>query len=338
MPPLTIEHIAALAGVSRSTVSRVLNNHARVSPDVRERVRQVIAEHGYTPHAAARSLAGSRTNVICLFSLRGAATIFSDQFIPPLVQGISEICNDRGYFLLLSMVQAEKAPALYQRIVRGSHCDGIITLASDVDDDLLALIVEDRTPFVLIGQHPRFPQVTSVDAENVAGARRATAHLLGLGHRRIATITGPLDTATGRDRRDGYLAALGKAGLASASEYIVEGDFKQETGQAAMQRLLALPEPPTAVFVASDSMAAGALSAIREAGLRVPGDIAVVGFDDSPIATLTSPTLTTVRQPIYQLGTEAARLLIEQLQDGQGQPLREHLPVEMVIRESCGAK
>ena len=338
MPPMTIEHIAALAGVSRSTVSRVLNNHPRVSPDVRERVRQVIAEHGYTPHAAARSLAGSRTNVICLFSLRGAATIFSDQFIPPLVQGISEICNERGYFLLLSMVQIEMATSLYQRIVRGSHCDGIITLASDVDDALLELIVEDRTPFVLIGRHPSFPQVTSVDAENVAGAQQATAHLVRLGHCRIATITGPLDAATGIDRRDGYLAALREAGLPTAPELIVEGTFGQESGHAAMRTLLALPERPTAVFVASDSMAAGALAAIREAGLRVPEDIAVVGFDDSPIASLTSPTLTTVRQPIYRLGAEAARLLIDQLQDGPPEPQRERLPVEMVIRDSCGAR
>jgi DNA-binding LacI/PurR family transcriptional regulator len=338
MPPMTIEDIATLAGVSRSTVSRVLNDHPRVSPDVRERVRQVIAEHGYTPHAAARSLAGSRTNVICLFSLRGAESIFSDQFIPPLVQGISEVCNDRGYFLLLSMVQIEKATTLYQRIVRGSHCDGIITLASDVDDALLELIVEDQTPFVLIGRHPRFPQVTSVDAENVAGARQATAHLVGLGHLHIATITGPLDTSTGVDRRDGYLEALREAGLPVAHELIVEGTFRQESGHAAMGQLLALPERPTAVFAASDSMAAGALAAIREAGLRVPEDIAVVGFDDSPIAALTSPTLTTVRQPIYRLGAEAARLLIDQLQDGRPEPLGEQLPVEMVIRDSCGAR
>lgn len=338
MPTMTIEDIATLAGVSRSTVSRVLNDHPRVSPDVRERVRRVIAEQRYTPHAAARSLAGSRTNVICLFSLRGAETIFSDQFIPPLVQGISEVCNQRGYFLLLSMVQTDTATSLYQRLVRGSHCDGIITLASDVDDALLELMVADRTPFVLIGHHPRFPQVASVDAENVAGAKQATAHLIGLGHRRIATITGPLDTATGIDRRDGYLAALREAGLPTPPELIVEGNFWQGSGQTAMQQLLALPGRPTALFAASDSMAAGALTAIREAGLRVPEDIAVVGFDDSPIAALTTPTLTTVRQPIDRLGAEAARLLIDQLQEGSPEPLAAQLPVELVIRDSCGAR
>lgn len=338
VPPKTIEDIAALAGVSRSTVSRVLNDHPRVSPAARERVRQVIAEHGYMPHAAARSLAGSRTNVICLFALRGAASIFSDQFIPPLVQGINEVCNDRGYFMLLSMVQVEQAISLYQRIVRGSHCDGLLTLASDVDDALLELIVQDRTPFVLIGRHPRFPQVTSVDAENAAGAQQATAHLIGLGHRRVATITGPLTTATGADRRDGYLAALREAGLPAMPDLIVQGDFGQRSGHAAMRALLALPERPTALFAASDAMAAGALAAIREAGLRVPEDVAIVGFDDSPIASLTSPMLSTVRQPIQLLGAEAARLLLDQLQGGTTEPLCERLPVELVIRGSSGLR
>jgi LacI family transcriptional regulator len=337
MPPLTIEHIAALAGVSRSTVSRVVNEDPRVSPDVRARVRRLIEEHGYTPQAAARSLAGCPTRVICLLNVRGAAGLFADQYFPPLVRGISEGCNEHGYFLLLSMVTAEQAAPLCRRLVGGRHCDGLLLLASDVDPALLPRLVEDRVPLVLIGRHPRFPWLSSVNVENREGARLAVAHLIGLGHRRVATITGRPGESPGAERRDGYEAALREAGLPIAPELIAEGDLTGQSGAAAMRRLLALPQRPTAVFAAADAMAAGALRAIREAGLGVPADIALVGFDDAPVALLTDPPLTTVRQPISELGAAAARLLIAQLRDEAVAPVQQRLPVELVVRQSCGA-
>lgn len=334
---LTIEHIAALAGVSRSTVSRVVNDHPSVSPEIRARVQRVIEEQGYAPHAAARSLAGSRTNVICLLNVRRAASFFNNEYVPPLVEGISEGCTALGYFLLLSIVEAEMAMPLYRRLVRGRHCDGIIMLASDADDALLGCLAADRVPAVLVGRHPRFPLLSSVDVDNYGGARMAVGHLIGLGHHRIATITGGSASAPGAERRSGYEAALREAGLPIVPELIAEGDLSLASGQAGMSRLLALRERPTAVFAADDAMAAGALSSIREAGLDVPRDVALVGFDDAPIATLTVPQLTTVRQPVSQHGAEAARLLIAQLQGRETAPVQRRLPVQLIIRESCGA-
>jgi LacI family transcriptional regulator len=334
---LTIEHIAVLAGVSRSTVSRVVNDHPRVRPDVRERVRRVIEERGYTPHAAARSLAGSRTNVLCLLNVRGAPSLFDGQYMPPLVQGLSESCNAGGYFLLLSIVTAEQATPLYRRLVQGHHCDGIIMLASDVDEALLPHLVADEVPSVLIGRHPRFPDLNTVNVANDEGARLAVRHLIGLGHRRIATITGHLGMPPGGERHEGYQAALREAGLPLDPQLVASGQLTSASGYEAMQRLLALPQRPTAVFAADDAMAAGALQAIRLAGLGVPRDIAVVGFDDAPIASLTDPPLTTVRQPVYELGAEAARLLIAQLRGEAPRPAQRRLPVELVVRQSCGA-
>jgi len=334
MPPLTIEHIAALAGVSRSTVSRVVNDDPRVSPAVRARVRRLIEEQGYTPHAAARSLAGCRTDVVCLLNVRGAASVFGDPFVLPPVRGISEACTERGYLLLLSLVAAEQAPAFCRRLVRGRHCDGVVMLASDADDALLPRLVEDRVPLVLIGRHPRLPWLSSVNAENREGARQAVAHLVGLGPRRVATITGPRGRSPGTERLDGYEAALRAAGLPVAPELVAEGDLSGQSGYAAMRRLLALLERPTAVFAADDAMAAGALRATREAGLAVPADLSLVGFDDAPIATLTEPPLTTVRQPVYELGAEAARLLTDQLRGRVASPAQRRLPVELVVRRS----
>jgi LacI family transcriptional regulator len=335
--PLTIEQIASLSGVSRSTVSRVVNNHPRVSPHVRARVRRVIEERGYAPNAAARSLAASCTNVICLLIVRGTATIFTNQYFPPLVQGISEACNECGYYLMLSMVKAGQATSFYQRVVNGRHCDGIVMLANDVDPAMVAMLLEDGTPYVLIGSHPAYPELNSVDVENFEGARLAVRHLLSLGHRRIATISGRLTSSPGAERYDGYVAAMQEAGLPIPGDCVAQGDLTGQSGYLAMRRLLQPARPPTAVFAADDAMAGGALRAIHEAGLSVPGDIALVGFDDVPVASLMDPQLTTIRQPIHQLGAQAARVFIDQLRGRVAAPVQQRLPVELVIRQSCGA-
>jgi LacI family transcriptional regulator len=211
-------------------------------------------------------------------------------------------------------------------------------LSSDIDDPLLPTLLKEGYPLILIGRHPFFDEAAWVDSDNRAGARRATAHLIGLGHRRVATIAGSPRMAVALDRRDGYKQALLEAGLPIAPELIVEGDFTQESGERGMARLLELPDRPTAVFVAGDTMAFGALRAIQRAGLRVPDDIAIVGFDDLPLAVLTHPTLTTVRQPIRELGVAAANLLLDRL-EGRATPLQHlRLSVELVVRQSCGAQ
>ena len=337
MTPLTIEQIAQLANISRSTVSRVLNNHPSVRSEVRDRVLKVIDDHGYTPRAAARSLARRRTNIIGLLIPLSAGVIFSDPFFPHVIRSITETCTQRGYFLMLSMVTSEHEQVFYHQIVRSGHFDGLILLSSDIDDPILPLLIKDKLPLVLVGRHPYFDDVLSVDVENRAGARDAVAHLIGLGHRRVATITGPFQNVAGLNRRDGYKQALLEARLPIIPSMIIEGDFTQHGGYSAMQRLLQLPERPTAVFVASDTMAVGALRAVSEQGLHVPHDIALVGFDDLPSAAFAAPPLTTIRQPIGELGATATDLLIDQLEHPERVGDHVRLPTQLVVRHSCGA-
>ena len=337
-PRLTIEEIAALAAVSRSTVSRVLNNHPSVRPTVRARVQQVIAEQRYSPRAAARSLASRRTNVVGLLIPRSAATLFTDPFFPYVIQGITETCSNRGYFLMLSMVTAEREQDFYERVLRGRHVDGLILLSSDIDDPILPLLIRDNeTPLVLVGRHPYLRDVPSADVDNRDGAAQAVRHLLELGHRRIATITGPLYMAAAMDRRDGYKQALAELAVPVRPELIAEGDFTQPSGYRAMQALLHLDEPPTAVFVASDPMAAGALRAVADAGLRVPEDVALASFDDLPLAQIVTPPLTSVHQPLYELGTAAAELLLGRLEEpaaAAARPSVVRLPTHLIVRQS----
>jgi LacI family transcriptional regulator len=337
MSAVTIEQIAQLASVSRSTVSRVLNNHPNVRAAVRDRILQVIDEHGYAPQAAARSLASQRTNVIGLLIPLNTDVVFSDPFFNHVIQGITEACNAHGYFLMLSMVTDDMKQSFYQRILRSRQFDGVILLSNHTDDPILPQLLKDQMPMVLVGRHPFIEDVSWVDVENREGARRAVTHLIELGHRRIGTITGSLNLVAAADRRDGYLQALADAELPVLPELIVEREFTHESGQAAMRQLLALAEPPTAVFVASDIMALGALSAIQEAGLRVPEDISIVGFDDLPATSSANPPLTTVHQPIYEMGLAAARLLIEQLDRRRQETAQVHMPAQLVVRHSSGA-
>jgi LacI family transcriptional regulator len=336
MTTLTIEHIARLANVSRSTVSRVLNEHPSVRPEVRSRVLKVIEEHGYAPQAAARSLASRRTNVITLLIPRSAAVIFSDPFFSHVIQGISETCANRGYFLMLSMMTPDMEPTFYRQFLKGRQFDGIIMLSSDVDDPILPSLINDRIPLVLIGRHPYFDNVTWIDVDNREGGRAATRHLIEHGHRRIATITGPLSMSAAVDRRDGYKQALLEAAIPIDNRLIVEGDFTQESGARAAEQLMALPDPPTAIFAASDMMASGALRALSIAGFSVPGDLSLVSFDGLPISSLSTPQLTTIQQPIYDMGSQAVEALIELLDRPDAQPRQMRLPATLIVRESSG--
>ncbi len=327
----TLEDIARMAGVSRSTVSRVLNNHPNVRPEVRERVWEVIRRVGYQPHAAARSLATRRSQVLGLVIPEAVSTLFTDPFFPELIRGMTDACYARGYLLTLALFQSpEQGRRLLHRLLSSHAVDGLIVASARLNDPLIPRLLEDGFPFVSIGRHPD-PRVSFVDADNVAGARMAVEYLIRRGHTRIATITGPMDMAAAQDRLEGYRQALRARGLPLDRRYIVEGDFTQEGGRAAMQQLLGLQPRPTAVFAASDAMAMGALKAAREAGLRVPGEVTVVGFDDIPQAAYLEPPLTTVRQPIVRMGALAVQLLVEQVERG-AQPQRVVLPVELVVR------
>jgi LacI family transcriptional regulator len=335
---LTLEEIAELAGVSRSTVSRVINDRPNVRDQVRERVQQVIHDTGYQPHAAARSLVTRRTQIIAVVIPEAVTTLFKDPFFALLLFGVTETCNAHKYHLMLSLFNGPvDQEELYRRVVGGGHLDGVLVASAHLNDSLFSKLLQDAVPFVVVGRHPD-ERINWIDVDNVGGARMAVEHLIRLGHTRIATITGPLSMAHAVDRLAGYRHALEAHQLAVDERLIVEGDYTEPSGSLGAQRLLSAA--PTAIFVASDVMAVGALKALREAGLRVPQDVALVGFDDVPIAAAIEPALTTVHQPIEHLGSMAVDLLLNLLANppqGQAPAQRIVLPTHLLVRDSCGA-
>lgn len=337
MPQLTLEEIGRRAGCSRSTVSRVINNHQSVSPSVRQRVLEVIEETGYRPHAAARSLAAKRTRVLGLVIPRSVQAFFADPYFPRLIQGIAQACNMNGYTLSLFMFHNEsEEKELYPRVLTRGLTDGVIFSSSVQEDPLLPLLRDSDVPFVTVGRPLVEGPISYVDVDNVVGVRNAVTHLIRHGRRRIGHIGGPADTSVGQDRRQGYVEALQDRGVPIRNELIVESDFTETGGYLAATRLV--NAGADALVAASDKMAFGALRALRELGKRVPEEIAVVGFDDLEAASLTQPPLTTVRQPIRQTGVTAVETLLDVIDNGPQPARRVILPTQLVIRDSCGAR
>ena len=333
---LTIRQIAKLAGVSRSTVSRVINDHLNVSPETRERVLQIVAETGFRPDPIARSLSSRTVGIIGLVIPLTIQSLFEDPFFPRLMQGISQGCNAHNYTLSLFLFHSqEEERSLHQRIARNRLLDGVIVTATRAGDPLIPELIANQTPFVMHGRHED-PRVSFVEVDNETGAYTAVTHLVRLGRQRIALITGPSGSVAAEDRKQGYVKALQERRVRVDESLIVHGEFTEMSSYEAMQRLL--PHGPDAVFVASDTMAVGALRALREVGKRVPDEVAVVGFDDLPQAATADPPLTTIRQPIQQTGVLAVEMLIDILENGADPPRRIVLPTELVIRASCGSR
>ncbi|CAN5858315.1 LacI family DNA-binding transcriptional regulator [soil metagenome] len=331
---MNVKQIAKLSGVSAPTVSRVLNNHPDVREATRQRVLAVIQQMNYRPNAAARSLAAGQTHVLGLVMRREPHTIFNEAYFSLLTLGISSACNAHDRAVMFWLVEPEHEQRILQKITAGGLVDGVIISTMRSADSLTDGLQASRIPFIQIGRHATAGSASYVDVENLNGAREAVMHLLRLGRRRIATITGPLHMISSMDRRDGYLAALTARKAPIYPDLIAEGDNSETGGYLAMQLLL--PHQPDAVFAANDNMAMGALRGITETGRRVPEDVALIGFDDLPFAAHTTPPLTTVRQPIMQAGTLATEMLIELIDNPASPPKRIVLPTELVIRHSCG--
>lgn len=337
MADLTLEDIAARAGVSRSTVSRVVNEQPNVSDDVRKRVLDIIQQTGYQPHPAARSLASQRSWTIGLVLPHSVSFFFCDPYYPHLIKGISQGCNQYDYTFALFLVGTkEDEEKIFPRVSRKGLLDGVLVQSGHHgDQQIINKLQRTDIPLVVIGRPFRSDGVSYIDVDNYNAANVAVSHLIQLGYKRIATITGPANSTVGIDRKGGYLKALTERGREIDEALIVEGDFTETGGYYAMQRLLA--DKPEAVFVASDIMAVGAARAAQEAGLTIPHDIALVGFDDLPITSLSDIRLTTVRQPVVQFGVQAVEVLIDLIENGIQPPRRIIMDTELIIRDSCGA-
>jgi LacI family transcriptional regulator len=329
---MNIEEIARLSGVSRSTVSRVLNNNPRVHDNTRQRVREVIEKFNYQPNLAARSLAGGRTHILGVVIPMGVNRLFTDSFLMLLTQSIALACNRFDHSAMMWVADPDYERRTIHQVLSNKFLDGVIVASSLLDEPLLDALATEFLPFVLVGRH--HSQVTYIDVDNLKSAAELIVFFFQLGYRRIATICGPQNMVAGVDRLKGYKAGLEQCGLACDPALVVEGDFTEESGYDAMLRLL--PLKPEAVFVASDSMAVGVLRALQESGLRAPEDVAIVGFDDMPFAANTVPPLTTVRQPVQQMGELAAETLIELIENPNSPPRHIILPTELVIRATCG--
>ena len=333
----TSADVAARAGVSRTTVSFVMNARAGagIPEETRRRVEDAARELGYHPHGAARALAGGASQTIGLVLRQSPEQVSVDALLAETLWGIGSEAHRGGYRVLVEPLSPDGGR--YSDLVQSQRVDGLIVSGPRTDDEELAALVADGFPIILQGSLPSL-DAPSVDVDNRAGARTAVEHLLALGHRRIGCITNaPLAYTAAADRLAGYLDALESAGVPRAPELIVEGAFDAASGCAAMNDLLASAPDLSAVFIASDIVAFGALRALREAHRLVPGDVSVVGFDDIPLARHFDPPLTTIRLPARDLGVAAGRALVERLA-GRAGARRTLLPTELVVRESTAPR
>jgi DNA-binding LacI/PurR family transcriptional regulator len=330
----TLEEVGEVAGVSRATVSRVINNSPKVSPEVRASVERAIAKLGYSPNQAARSLVTRRTDAIALVVCEPDERAFADPFFAAAARGIGAAAAEVDKNLVLMILQGEVERERARRYLRPEHVDGVVLMSLHGDDPLPRQLQRAGVPTVLVGRPLGRLGLPYADADNRGGARQGVEHLLARGRRTIATIAGPSNMCAGVDRYDGYRDALKSAGVPFRKTLVAEGDFYEESGYEQMVRLLARRPDLDAVFAASDMMAVGALRALREAGRRVPDDVAVVGFDDAPIASHTVPALTTIRQPLDCMSAAAAELLLRRVDgdDERAEPIV--CATELVVRGS----
>jgi DNA-binding LacI/PurR family transcriptional regulator len=334
----TLEEVARLAGVSRATVSRVVNGSPRVSVDVRRSVETAVEQLGYVPNRAARSLVTRRSGSIAVVITEPTGRLFGDPFFPRLLRGVSASAATRDIQVVLLMPDSIADRRRTADYLVAGHVDGALLVSLHGDDPLPDRIMAAHIPTVVVGRPMRDSGVSYVDVDNRGGARTAVADLVAGGRRVIAIVGGPSDMVVARDRLAGYRDAISQAGLDADPTLEATENFTQDGGAGAMRGLLAARPDIDAVFAASDLMAAGAMSVLDAAGRRVPEDVAIVGYDDSPVAATARPPLTSVRQPIEEMGQEAARLLLELVEGADRSPRRVILATELIRRASSAGR
>ena len=328
----SIKEVALKAGVSIATVSRVLNGKGPVAEETRRRILEVASRLGYAPHAMARSLITKKTGTlgVLLPDLYG-------EFFSEVIRGVDLAARKSGYHVLVSGFHSDRAEIeAVLRAMRG-RVDGVIVLSPDVDAQTLRRNLPETLPVVLLNTPVDGASFDAIQIDNYGGAFAMVRHLVALGHRRIALIEGPAENVDARERLRGYRDALRSVGAELAEGLEIEGDFSEESGYRAGEHLLALAPRPTAVFAANDSMAIGCLFALRAAGVRVPEEMAVAGFDDIPIARYITPSLTSVHVPIAELGTRAMERLLHAVESkNEHERRQETVATTVVVRGSCG--
>jgi LacI family transcriptional regulator len=328
---LTIREVASRAGVSPATVSRVINGRPDVSTELQETVMRVVRELGYTTRRASQTGTSGRTGLVGV-----TLPLVHHSYFAEILAGATEAFYEHDVSIVLSptMHEHDREVSLLERLVRGGT-DGALLILPEESNEELSALHEQGYPFVIVDpQTPPDERVPTVSAANTSGGREATEHLLSLGHRRIAVITGPRGWIATEERLRGYRGALADAGLLADPMLQIESDFRPSGGREATAELLKLSDPPTAVFAFNDMLAIGALQAAREHGVRVPEDLSVVGFDDTLEASFTFPALTTVRQPLAEMGRMAVTQLVRLLQNRRIEALHVQLETTLVIRDS----
>ncbi|MBN1920709.1 MAG: LacI family DNA-binding transcriptional regulator [Anaerolineae bacterium] len=343
---ITIEDVARLGGVSRQTVSRVLNGRADVAEETRVRIQSAMQELGYSPSLSARSLPQRRMNIIGLVIPYGPTYLFSDPHLLGFICGVDQIANQRGYNLLLSTARDDGTGALsdvyglsaFERLINTRHIDGAVVVETLNSREGIKMLNHHAYPAVILGYGTGLQSAYAVHSDDRGGARLAVMHLLSLGHQHIGIISGGEQTLSAMEERlAGCQQALAEHGLKLDPALVAYGDLTPESGAAATARLLAQATPPTAIFALNDRMAIGCIQYLTQEGWSIPRHISVIGFDDIPLASMCTPNLTTVRQPALEMGRQAARLLLELIENDTAllQPIV--LPAELIVRGSTGA-
>jgi LacI family transcriptional regulator len=329
----TIRDVAKRAEVSTATVSATLNSSAYVSPELKARVLAAVEALGYAPSGIARSLKTGRTGMLAL-----VVADVSNPFFAALIHAVETAAYERGYSLMLcnsdENFERERRHLIQ---IRAQRCDGLI-LAPTGDEEVYQASGLDSFPMptVLVDRMLKSWPVDSVALDNESAATQATNYVLDLGHRRIGTISGPAHVSTGAERLAGFVKSLAARGIIPDAKHMRHGDYREDVAYSVTREVLGLPDPPTALYVANNMMLIGAMRAIAEAGFRCPADISVVSTDDLPWATAFRPRLTTVRQPVREMGLEAVRLLVDRITRPSDEPARRLvLPPTLIVRDSC---
>ncbi|CDF59070.1 LacI family DNA-binding transcriptional regulator [Thermobrachium celere] len=332
---VTIKEVAEKAGVSPSTVSRVISDSPRISEETKERVRKVMKELGYHPNAIARSLVSRTTNTIGIVMPRAADEVFLNPFFPEALRGIAKCTHQEGYCMLITTgnTDEEQLESL-KTVVNGGRVDGLILMYSKINDPILKAVKKMHVPFVMIGRPPKKEDLDFVDNDNVEAAFNATEYLIRMGHRRIGLINGSLNLVVSIDRFEGYKRALKKYNIDIDESIITSSEFVQEGGYEGMKKILKSPKPPTAIITTDDLMAFGAIKAAKDMGVKIPQDISIMSFNNIPLSEFATPPLTSVEINAYTLGYEAAKIVIDKLKGRCSETVSKVLKTHIIHRQS----